>query len=77
MPTLGVMADINTYDDEDLIPVGDAARFLGVSISALRDWDRNGKLKPSRTAGGHRRYRVGDLRQARAPRPAEPTAADA
>ena len=46
---------------ETLISVSEAAKQLGVSVYALRLWDRNGKLVALRTAGGHRRYRQSDV----------------
>ena len=33
-----------------------AADYLHTSISTLRRWEREGKIKPYRTAGNHRRY---------------------
>ena len=49
-------------DDQALIPIGEAARILGMSISTLRRWDREGHLKPVRLApGGTRRYRRSDI----------------
>ena len=39
-----------------LIAISDAAKLLGVSITTLRRWEAEGKLIPSRTAAGHRRY---------------------
>ena len=42
--------------------IGEAARFLGVSVVTLRRWHRAGRLSPRwRTEGGHRRYGVDDL----------------
>lgn len=38
-----------------------AAKRLGVAPSTLRRWEREGKIKPERTSGGHRRYRMSDL----------------
>jgi excisionase family DNA binding protein len=39
------------------ISVGAAAEILGVSISTLRRWEKEGLLLPAyRTLGGHRRY---------------------
>jgi predicted site-specific integrase-resolvase len=32
------------------------SEILGVSISTLRRWEKEGKLIPERTPGGHRRY---------------------
>lgn len=48
-----------------LVPVGEAARILGVSIDTLRDWERDGKVTARRTVGGHRRFRMGDLLELR------------
>lgn len=38
------------------ISIGEAAKHLGVSISTLRRWETQGRLKPERTPAGHRRY---------------------
>ncbi|MBM7557915.1 excisionase family DNA binding protein [Halanaerobacter jeridensis] len=38
------------------LSIKEAANFLGVAISILRRWDKEGKLVPERTVGGHRRY---------------------
>ena len=35
--------------------ITEAAKFLGVDISTLRRWEDEGKIKPERTRGGHRR----------------------
>jgi molybdopterin-binding protein len=39
---------------EDL-PLGDAARAIGVSVDTLRRWDRDGKLRTVRDARNQRR----------------------
>lgn len=49
-----------------LVSIGDAARLIGVSPSALRLWERQGLVDPSRTAGGERRYGPADLGRLRA-----------
>ncbi len=49
-----------------LVSIGDAARLIGVSPSALRLWERQGLVDPSRTAGGERRYAQADLGRLRA-----------
>lgn len=46
---------------DELISIKKAAKMLGVAQSTLREWDKNGRLKPIRTVGGHRRYRLADL----------------
>jgi len=46
---------------EEIVSIKKAASMLGVTTTTLRNWDKNGKLAPLRTIGGHRRYRVSDL----------------
>jgi DNA-binding transcriptional MerR regulator len=41
--------------------IGEAARQVGVSPSALRLWERQGLVRPSRTAGRYRLYSDADL----------------
>lgn len=36
--------------------IQEAADYLQTSISTLRRWEREGKIRPYRTAGNHRRY---------------------
>jgi len=44
------------------VSIGVAASMLGVSVSTLRRWHSEGRLRPAfRTAGGHRRYAVSTL----------------
>jgi hypothetical protein len=44
------------------ISIGGASELLGVAVSTLRQWDKEGRLRASfRTSGGHRRYAVLDL----------------
>lgn len=40
----------------NLMNIQTAARYLNVHADTLRRWDKEGKLVPTRTAGGHRRY---------------------
>lgn len=45
-----------------LLTIGEAARYLGVSVDTLRRWDSDGRLRSIRlTAGGHRRYRRDEI----------------
>lgn len=44
-----------------LVPIGTAARTLGVSTSTLRRWEARGRLRPARTEGGQRRYELSAL----------------
>lgn len=57
------MIEDHNVSEEDLLTISEAARISGVTEKTLREWDASGKLKAFRTKGGHRRYRIGDLRQ--------------
>jgi putative resolvase len=39
----------------------EAATLLGVTVRTLHRWELDGKIKSTRTAGGHRRYDISDL----------------
>ena len=44
------------------LSIGQAAKTIGVSISTLRRWEDEGRIKPDyRTPGGHRRYSIAYL----------------
>jgi DNA-binding transcriptional MerR regulator len=48
--------------DRDYFTMREAARMAGVPAHTLRYWEtRFGDLRPSRLAGGHRRYTRADL----------------
>jgi DNA-binding transcriptional MerR regulator len=50
----------------DGLPIKDAAKYLGVPGPTLRSWERRyGLPTTTRSVGGHRRYRTGELRQLR------------
>jgi excisionase family DNA binding protein len=53
-----------------------AAAIAGVSVSTLRRWADEGRVPSFRTAGGHRRFRVADLRRALVPAAATPAEAE-
>ena len=72
--------DVGRVDPVDrLIPIGEAARALGVSVDTLRRWERDGRLETVRDhrnrrlisaadverLGGHEPVRVGDAFSAR------------
>jgi excisionase family DNA binding protein len=44
-----------------LLNVGDAAAYVGVSASSLRNWANQGLLPVYRTPGGQRRFTREDL----------------
>ncbi|MCP2727819.1 IS607 family transposase [Limnofasciculus baicalensis] len=39
----------------------EAAHLLGVTVKTLHRWEADGKIKSTRTLGGHRRYDITDL----------------
>jgi putative resolvase len=46
------------------ISIGQASNLIGVAISTLRRWEKEGRFAPTfRTEGGHRRYRLSDIKQ--------------
>ena len=45
-----------------LISISDAAELMGVSVTTLRRWEAEGRLIPSRTTAGHRRYDLSKLK---------------
>lgn len=52
------ISSLNEY-----LTIKDAAAFLGVSPSTLRNWDRSGKLKTYRNPlNGYRLYRKAELK---------------
>ena len=46
---------------EKLLTISEAAEILGVTMQTLRKWDKDGKLTPTHTLGGHRRYKQTDV----------------
>ena len=49
---------------DEYMTVGQAASFLGVSPSTLRNWDRTGKVKAARhPVNGYRLYRRDELQR--------------
>jgi len=48
--------------DKELLTIGEAAEFLGISVDTLRRWDKSGKLVAIKKKGGtHRYYAKEDL----------------
>ena len=49
---------------DELISIGEAAKFLGVTEKTIRLWEVKGKIIPAeRTEGGHRRYLASEIRK--------------
>jgi len=44
------------------LPISEAAHLLGVSITTLRRWEREGKIISQRTPAGHRRYDLSQVK---------------
>ena len=49
--------------DARLLTIGQAAELLGVHPLTIRNWSEKGTIRCLRTPGGHRRYRLRDLRR--------------
>ena len=50
-------------DEQELISPAQAAKMLGVSITTLRNWEKAGKIKCIKTLGGHRRFKVDEIKK--------------
>lgn len=46
---------------DKLYNISKTAEILGITPKTLRMWDKENKLKPILTSGGHRRYRESDI----------------
>ncbi|NOX51938.1 MAG: redox-sensitive transcriptional activator SoxR [Gammaproteobacteria bacterium] len=46
-----------------LLSIGQISKRTGVSVSAIRYYETEGLVKPSRNAGGQRRFRRSDIRR--------------
>ncbi len=56
-------SESGTSSEEDLVPLSAAADALGVSPSTVRRLTDQGVLPGTRTEGGHRRFRRGDVQR--------------
>ena len=48
------------------VPIGEAARALGVSVATLRRWESTGKITAVRTPGDQRRFPVAEIERVKA-----------
>ena len=48
-------------EEDPIIKIEEAAKLLGVSRMALVVWTKLGKLRCTKTLGGHRRFRTSDI----------------
>ena len=51
----------DTQHEDDLVPIGKAARLLGVSVDTLRRWAEAGHIASTRTVGGQRRFALSEV----------------
>lgn len=66
MGTFSHMTDTHTYEQAaDLLPIGDAARMLGVSVPTIRRWESEGKIAGTRTLGNQRRFSRNEIERVR------------
>lgn len=57
-----LLADIESYISDELLPIRDVVRLTGVNPVTLRAWERRyGMIQPLRTEGGHRLYSPQDV----------------
>ncbi|MET0730255.1 MAG: helix-turn-helix domain-containing protein, partial [Solirubrobacterales bacterium] len=52
-----------TAGPDEYVTLQVAAQTLGASASQLRRWSNEGRITAARTAGGHRRFRLEDVRR--------------
>lgn len=57
---------------EEAYRIGEAAALLGVRVETLRRWERAGRLRVARTAGGQRRVPASEVARILAERRGEP-----
>lgn len=57
------MGSTHTYFGQQAVPIGEAARMLGVSIPTIRNWERAGKIAAIRTPGNQRRIPVAEVQR--------------
>jgi DNA-binding transcriptional MerR regulator len=57
-----MVLQVDTNPDREPLTIAEAAKFLEVSVSTLRNWDKGGKLKPIRhPINGYRLYNYSEL----------------
>lgn len=52
----------------ELLPIGEAARMLGVSVDTIRRWEAKGLITATRTPLGQRRFAASEVERVRAAR---------
>jgi excisionase family DNA binding protein len=56
------LAEQRQEQGEQFLSLGEAAQALGVHPSTIRLWSDQGRIPVYRTQGGHRRYRISEIR---------------
>jgi excisionase family DNA binding protein len=51
----------NRKKTRQLLGIGDAAKYLGVSIDTIRRWEKKGRIESFRSPGGHRYFQKAEL----------------
>ena len=46
---------------DPLLPIGEAARLIGVAVDTLREWEAAGKIAATRSPGGQRRFLASEV----------------
>jgi excisionase family DNA binding protein len=57
------MRRLDGLEDEDLLVPAEVAELFRVDPKTVTRWSQLGKIKSIRTLGGHRRFRVGEVRR--------------
>lgn len=56
------MQKVNLVKDRhNLLSIGEASEYLGISIDTLRRWEKKEKIKAYRSPGGHRYFKKDEL----------------
>lgn len=50
-------------ENKELLKIGEASKFLGVSKRTLLNWEEKGLISPIVLPSGHRRYRIEVLKE--------------
>lgn len=51
----------HSYVGGSPVPIGTAARMLGVTVETIRRWNREGLINATRTPGGQRRFSIEEI----------------
>jgi excisionase family DNA binding protein len=54
---------MNKLPTHEIVPIGQAANILDVSIDTLRRWDKSGKITSTRINGKNRYFKISDLEE--------------